>query len=216
MQPKIGAFFLVFFLIFSVPSLFAQEDPDDYDPPQIDIDWITFDAAVYTRGDRIFNIGIGVFFPLFFYFADPITDGTQRGDNLSIGGTGTLAFNFFLNSNVFVGGELSGMFAPTRERNMLIMVPFGVRLGYQFLLYRFEFPVSLMVGAANQMLRDHRYFGPVAKPSAGAFWRFSQDWSFGANATWWFVPQRGFDSEDVRRDVFGNFLTVTFTARYHF
>jgi hypothetical protein len=206
----------MFFLAFSAPSLFAQEYPDDDDDyPDVYIDWIAFEPILYTRGDRTFNIGMGVLFPTFFHFANPI-DGDDQQHNISMGGTGTLAFNYFLNSNVFIGGELSGMFAPTLERNMLIMIPFGVRLGYQFLFHRFEFPVSVMVGGVNQMRLEQRYFGLIIKPSAAAFWRFNQDWSFGLNASWWVVPQRGYDAGDVRRTVIGNFLSVTFTARYHF
>jgi len=206
----------MFFLVFSAPSLFAQEEPDDEDDfPEIYIDWIAFEPILYTRGDRTFNISVGVIFPTVFYYANPVEGGGQS-HNLSMGGTGTLAFNYFLNSHVFIGGELSGMFAPTIERNMLTMIPFGMRLGYQFLFRRFEFPVSVMVGGVNQMRLDQRYFGIIVKPSAAAFWRFNEDWSFGLNASWWFVPQRGDDTVGQRRAVFGNFLAVTFTARYHF
>jgi hypothetical protein len=94
---------------------------------------------------------------------------------------------------------------------MLYIVPFGARIGYQFLFQRFEFPVSLMLGGAAQMYLERGYFGPIAKPAAAAYWRFSPDWSFGFNCAWWVVPQWPRN----RHTVYGNFVELTMSARYH-
>jgi hypothetical protein len=99
---------------------------------------------------------------------------------------------------------------------MLYMIPFGLRVGYQFVVNRFEFPLSLMVGAAPQRKLEEGYFGPILKPGASAFWRFNADWSFGLNAAWWFVPQWPKPESGVRHSVYGNFLELTLSARYHF
>jgi hypothetical protein len=111
-----------------------------------------------------------------------------------------------------MGGELSGSFSGTRGGNMLFMVPFGVRLGYQFLFRRFEFPVSVMFGGASQMYLEKGYFGIILKGSASAFWRFSSDWSFGLNGAWWYVPQWPNNGQNS----YGNFIELTMSARYHF
>ncbi|MCL2374409.1 MAG: hypothetical protein FWC65_04120 [Treponema sp.] len=211
MLPRAQSFFLMLFLVFAAPALFAQQDYDEPEPPPIGTDWFDFDAAVYARGDRTFTISLGAIFPTVFHFFDPI-EGTNHSHNLSIGGTGSLAFNYFLNSHIFIGGELAGMFAGTEGGNMLFMVPFGFRVGYQFVRRQFEFPLSIMVGAAPQMRLDDRYFGLIVKPGASAFWRFNPDWSFGLNAVWWIVPQLS----SSEHNVLGNFLTVTLSARYHF
>jgi hypothetical protein len=104
------------------------------------------------------------------------------------------------------------MFASTLGENMLFMVPFGFRVGYQFVISRFEFPLSLLIGAAPTKYLDQGYFGLIIKPGASGYFRFNSDWSFGLNTNWWMVPQWPKDGENV----FGNFLEITLSARYHF
>ena len=202
------SFFLMFFLILPVMGLFAQEEQDPPEPHQIDIEWFG-EAALYSRGDRTFTITLGTIFPTVFLGAVE-----NNRHNLSIGGTGSLAFNYFLSSHIFIGGELGGMFAATRGQNMLYIIPFGFRVGYQFVFRQFEFPISVMVGGANQMRLEDRHFGLIVQPGASMFWRFNADWSFGLNAVWWFLPQ--WPTAGARYNAFGNFLAATLSARYHF
>jgi len=200
--------FLVLFLVFSGLSLYAQEgayqdgDPDD-SFPETGFDEIM--SAEYAPGDRNFTISGGVVIPLFF------SGVANNQHGLSVGGVASLAFNYFITQRFFVGGELSGMFTGTRGKNMLYIVPFGIRAGYQFTYRRFEFPVSLMIGAAPQAYLEKGYFGLFVKPGASAFWRYSPEWSFGLNAAWWFVPQW----PENGNNSLGNFLELTLSARYY-
>ena len=194
---------ILFCLAFSM-NLYAQER--DQDLPQIESDWFDYNESPYTRGDRTFNITLGVLFPTFFSGID------NNRHGLSLGGTGTLTFNYFLSPNVFFGGELSGSFSGTRAGNMLYLIPFGARIGYQFHYRFFEFPVSIMIGAAPQRYMENGYFGPIIKPGASGFWRYNMDWSFGLNANWWILPQWPRNGNNV----VGNFLELTLSARYHF
>ena len=202
---KTLSFFLMLFFFFSGPDLFAQED-DGEGLPDIGTEWIDIVSEPYARGDTNFVITLGVLFPVIF-------SGTENNNHgMSLGGTGSLAFNYFLTSNFFIGGELAGMFGSSRRGNMLYMVPFGARAGYQFYLGRFEFPVSLFIGAASQSYIEKNYFGIMLKPGASVFWRFNPDWSFGLNGNWWFIPQWPKNGYDV----YGNFLELTLSARYNF
>ena len=208
MFSRTWALLLLLFFLLAVPGLFAQEEQE---PPPFDIDWIDFEATVYARGDRTFTISLGMIFPTVFSGPGIV----ENNHHLSPGGTGSLSFNYFLTPNIFVGGELSGMFSATRGGHMLFAIPFGVRAGYQFVYRRFEFPISLMVGAAPQMMLEYRYFGLAVKPGVAAFWRFNADWSFGLNAVWWFLPQWA-SRDEIDRSVFANFMVATLSARYHF
>ena len=206
--------FLPLFFLLSLPSLPAQEEaPDEQLPPPIESEWIHESERVYSAGDRTFSISLGMLFPT--YFGGEIENNNH---NLRLGGTGSLAFNYFLSPNIFVGGEVAGSFSATRGGNMLYMIPFGARVGYQFVFRRFEFPLSVLVGAAPQMKLEERYFGLVVKPGVAAFWRFNPDWSFGLSTVWWFVPQwpKIQEGDNVRRSVYGNFIDLTLSARYHF
>ena len=194
--------FLILFLLSFGQSLYAQEEEED--PPESD--WIDIVTAPYAQGDRCFLVSLGIIIPLYF---SGIED-NQHG--LSVGGFGSLSFNYFLTSNIFLGAEISGMFSGTRAGNMLYIIPFGARIGYQFYYRRFEVPVSLMIGGASQRYLEKSYFGPILKPGVSAFWRYNPDWSFGMNAVAWVVPQWPKNGNNS----IGNFLELTLSARYHF
>ena len=198
---------LVLLILLSVINLYAQEttdpddNPDEYYPES---EWIDYSAPT-SQGDRNFVISLGLLIPTLF-------GGIDEGIGLSIGGTGSLAFNYFITQSIFIGAELGGSFNGTRGGNMLYIIPFGARIGYQFWYRRFEFPVSLMIGAAPQRYLEKGYFGPIAKGSASAYWRYNPEWSFGLNSVWWFLPQWPNNGNNA----IGNFLELTLSARHHF
>jgi hypothetical protein len=163
--------------------------------------------SIYSAGDRTFCISAGMIFPTVFF------DGSGKIEhNIGFGGTGFLSFQYFLTSHIFIGGELGGMFTPTISENMFFMVPMGLRIGYQFVVGRFEFPLSIMIGGAPQSYIEEWYFGLIIKPMASIFFRFFPDWSFGLNAAWWWTPQWPKSGENF----YGNFLELTLSAAYHF
>jgi hypothetical protein len=198
--------FFIIFLLFGSQILFAQNGtfPDEESP---DSPWEEIITSPYDRGDRNFIISLGVVFPTLF-----AGDIENNRHGLRLGGAGSLAFNYFLSPSIFVGGELSGAFIGTRGGNMLYIVPFGARIGYQFIFNRIEIPLSFMIGGAAHSYLERGYFGLIAKPGASAFWRLNSDWSFGLNCIWWFVPQWPKNNHTV----YGNFLELTLSARYHF
>jgi hypothetical protein len=204
-------FIIFLLLVFPLSFLFAQEEAPPEDAPvmaPIESEWEEYSMNTYSRGDKTFTITLGFLIPTFLFGKD-IPDNNH---GLSLGGTGTLSFNYFFTSHFFLGGEVSGMFMGTRAKNNLFIIPIGPRIGYQFIYRRFEFPLTLMVGWAAHKYLESNYGGLIVKPGASAFWRFNPDWSFGLNALWWFVPQwpkNGYDA-------YGNFLELTLSARYHF
>ncbi|GHV74011.1 hypothetical protein AGMMS49940_13130 [Spirochaetia bacterium] len=191
----------------------AQEGDGGGDQLPIDTEWPDRVLDVYSRGDKMFGISLGPLFPLLFIGESGILD-NKAGP---VGGTLSLSYSYFLTSHLFVGGELQGMFAPTKGKNVLFIVPIGVRVGYQFILGRFEIPLAFMIGFAPQKYLEQGYIGLFMKPSASLFWRFNPDWSFGLNTEWWWVPQwPDRDRFGTSHDVYGNFLEVSLSARYHF
>ena len=210
---------IVLFMLLAAVGLGAQEQTpqepppgeENPDSPPIESGWDNYNVSLYSPGDKTFIITLGLIIPT--YFSGSI----QNNDHgLSLGGTGSLAFNYFLTSNIYLGGELGGMFCFTRGNNSLFIIPVGLRIGYQFVFKSFEFPFTLMVGGAPQKKLEESYFGLIIKPGAAVFWRFNPDWSFGFNANWWFVPQWPKKVDGTRYNVYGNFLELTLSARYHF
>ncbi|MDR2184795.1 MAG: hypothetical protein LBO80_03885 [Treponema sp.] len=203
MPRGIPLFLIPVILLCAVPAVFAQEEE-----PEIPGDeWSGMPSSLYSRGDKTFTISLGAIFPTLMY-----NDFNKVETKIKPGGTGFLAFNYFLNSYLFIGAEIGGMFSPTIGENMVYIVPMGVKVGYQFVIGRFEFPVSLMAGFAPQQYKNEDYGGFFLKPSVSVFWRFNTDWSFGLNTGWWWVPQWTGKGPDA----YGNFMDLTVCARYHF
>ncbi len=215
--------FLMILMCLSCIEAFAQETPStstgegttqeassegSSESVPIESDWSGTVPSLYNKGDQTFVIALGVVIPTLFQGNSTILD-----NNIGVGGTGYLNYNYFFTSGFSVGGELGGMYAATLGKNMLYIVPFGVRLGYQFVAGRFEFPFAITIGAAGQGYLDEGYFGLFIKPAVSVYWRFNPEWSFGLNSEWWWVPQWTSKSEE---SVIGNFLGITLAARYHF
>ena len=203
------SFWLLLFLIGIVAPLSAQEEDQDVEEEEApSIDWDSYVPDFYRRGDKFFTITVGIIIPTIF---------TGKGlegnsSNIRLGGMGSLSYNYFLGAHWFIGGELGGTFSGTGGGNMLFIIPFGPRIGYQFTVRRFEIPLTLMIGAAPQRYLEKGYFGLIIKPGASFFFRFNPDWSFGLNTQWWLLPQRPENGKDVT----GNFVELSLTARYHF
>jgi hypothetical protein len=199
------AFPLLLILFLGAAFVSAQEDGPGELP--IDSDWSGIVPSLYEPGDQMLTMTVGAAFPTLF-----LHHNGSRDPNIYPGLTGALGYVVFLTPRFFMGGELGGMAAGTKGENMVYLVSVGFRTGYQFLLGRFEFPLSLVLGGCPQKFQDDGYFGLVLKPSAGAFFRFNPEFSFGISADWWWVPQW---TGDKAKDVYGNFLGFTLSVRYH-
>ena len=192
-----------------------EEDDDEDDVIPLETDWTRF-LYSYSRGDQIFCINLGLVSPLFYLEKNSGFMDT----NMNLGGMGALSYNNFLGPHLFWGLEISGMFASTVGQNMYYIVPMGGRIGYQLQFNRFEFPLSVMLGFAPQSHNQRSYFSWLfVKPGAGAFFRVNQEWSFGINTNFWWVPQwnaKTVELNDSRINIHGFFMEITAGARYHF
>jgi hypothetical protein len=209
---KTGIVFFLMIFIFSLNFLGAQEanneETEEETEPAIESDWSRFDVPSYESGDMMFGLGLGLTFPVLF------TGNNGAIENkVNLGGNGFLAFDYFLHPNMAGGGELNFSFSSTIGENMLFLVPFGARFTYQIALHPIEIPITLAVGMVPQVYLDENYLGLYIKPSLGVYWRFNMDWSFGLNGSWLWLPQW---TKNAAETVYGNFITLTIAARYHF
>ena len=200
--------------------LYAQEEDDEDEPPSdggipIESDWDGYISDLYSRGDQTFTISLGVTFPTVFLNNGKVI---PHQFDPPVGGTGSLAYCYFLNRNLFLGGEIGGIFNGTMQKNVVYIVPIGVRVGWQFVLHRFEFPLHVVTGVAIHRYINLGYAGLFVKGVAGGFFRFNPDWSFGVNFDWGWYPQWPMKDgkPDPDKNVDGNIIGVTLSARYHF
>jgi len=202
----------LFILLLGLPVMLAAQDEGG--DPEFETDWDDYSTDLYTAGDQTFMISLGVLFPtVFVNDGDVWTTPEQHKFDPPVGGTGSLAFNYYVTSNIFVGGEVGGMFSPTIAKNTVFTILLGARGGYQFNIWKLEFPISVAIGMIWQTYLDKRYYGLYLKGGLSAYFRASADWSFGLASNWYYMPQRTGDS---KKDVDGNFVDLLISARYHF
>jgi len=203
---KAGAIILILFMFISV-NLAAQQGGDE---PDIETDWDVYHTDLYVRGDQLFVISLGTVFPTIF-----INNGSFIDPKFTppVGGTGSLAYNYYLGPRLFIGGEISGQFIHTLGGNTLFIIPLGLRVGTQFIAGRFEFPLYLSVGMNWHRYGNFTYYGLYAKAAAAAYFRATSEWSFGLSSSWSWYPQW---TKDKQYNVDGNFADIMLTARYHF
>jgi hypothetical protein len=197
---KAGSILLL--LLIGLPILLAAQQNDD---PEWD-----YYEDVNARGDQTFIISLGTIFPTIFR-----NGGETIKHNLTppVGGTGSLAYNYYFFKQLYAGLEIAGMFINTKGSNTLFIIPIGLRGGWQFSLNRFEFPVTAVVGMVFHRYLGEGYFGLYLKGGAAAFYRVTNNWSFGINTNWYWFPQW---TDDKAKDVYGNMIDLTLSARYHF
>jgi len=209
---KAAALFLILFFGFTV-LLFAQDDSD----PEKEPDWVNiYSTDLYTRGDQTFSMALGVGFPIAFINnkGEAIPHGIKiPGTEVPMGGTGFLNYNYYFSSRLFTGGEVGLLFLPTIGGNTVFMTYFGLKVGTQFILGRFEFPLSASLGGTVQTYLNFGYFGYYMKGGAGAFFRITSQWSLGIASNFCWFPQW---TNEPEKNIDGLFVDLAIVGRYHF
>jgi hypothetical protein len=198
---KAGSILLL--LLIGMPILLSAQGNDN---PE----WDYYDD-LGSRGEQTFIISLGTVFPVVF-----INNGEKmENHNLTppVGGTGSLAYNYYFTKQFFAGAEGGGMFMSTLGNNTLYIILAGIRGGWQFNYSRFEFPVTAAFGMAIHRRLSDGYFGLYLKGGGAAFYKLTNNWSFGINADWIWLPQWTGAKE---KNVHGNIIDLTLSARYHF
>jgi len=85
---------------------------------------------------------------------------------------------------------------------------------YLFRYGSFEFPVSLQGGLVINRKQEQLYMGPIAIPGISGYYNLNAEWGLGLSLDYWWVPEIYFDKSE--NSSFGNFLELSFSARYHF
>ena len=188
--------------LFSTAVFSQEQDEDD--------DRFAVEYRMNEPGDQFINIGLMVTFPLNFGGDFPL----YREGQLSTGGAGTIGYHRFLTSWFAVGLDVSFGYNPTIGENMFTYVPFVFCFTVQPTIKKFEFPITMGIGAAVESYLNRTYFpGLTLKPEAGIFYRVTPSWSFGIKGNFMYLPQWYEDSENNDHS---NFSSVVIAARYHF
>lgn len=182
-------------------TIFAQDanEPDIYEDD--------YEYLQNGPGDQFLKIELGAIFPL--NFEGKLWPGVQA----------TIGYYRFLNTWLALGGEISVSSEFSIGNKALFMVPITLGAMAQPTIGKFEFPFFLSMGIADHTWANMTYFPAFTlKAEAGAFYRFSESWSFGLTSFFmWTVETPGWkSSENNGKDFHGLFQTASLAVRYHF
>jgi hypothetical protein len=169
----------------------------------------------YGQGSQTFSINAGIILPLFILFPNQSDVLVPFGDQLSLGGTGSLEWAAFLNNRLSLGIGLAGSFAFTQQKNTHSLIPITANLTYVFFLNSFEIPVLVGAGFAVNRVDDQVYFGSIMKVGTGFFYNINAEWSLGLRTQYWLVPEIYFGTQSDKT-AYGNFLDISLSAKFHF
>lgn len=170
----------------------ASQEPSDFQED--------FVYKMNQKGDQFINISLRLNVPL-----------KPAPTQLYVGGAGTIGYTRFINSVFALGGDISFAYSTTVGKNVFTYVPILFKVMYQPTVHQFEFPLTLGLGFAFENYNTKTYFGFVAKPEVGAFYRFSPSWSFGLSTGITLMPQV------AKQDFYmGVIFDTALTVRYHF
>lgn len=154
------------------------------------------------KGDQFLRLGIMFSIPLNF------------DEQLYLGGAAQLGYYRLINNWLGFGAELMAGYNPTIGSNIFTYVPITAGIMFQPYIWRFEFPITLNVGAALENYLQYNYFpGLILKGEAGCFYRMNENWSFGLECQLMYLPQ--WYSDSSKNDYYLG-ITATVGARYHF
>ena len=183
-------------------AVFADEyydDDEEYD-----------DGYVYEQngaGDQFIKIDLGASFPLNF------------GQQLKVGGLVSIGYYRFLTQYVALGGDVIVGYNLSIGKKPLVTVPITFGAMYQPYIGKFEFPLMLNIGFATMSCQSMAYFPAFsAKFTGGAYYRYSESWSFGLSTTTYWIPQFFWLDENTRGHDpdHGVFTSACLSVRYHF
>lgn len=188
------------------------EDTDNSDTPKQEQN-IQYEYKMNQPGDQYIGVTLAGSFPLNFPdFGSLFTHNSQ----LVIGGVGTLGYHYFLTSNFAVGGDIGFGFNVTIGSHVFNYVPILATALFQPTVGKFEFPISLGIGVAPQTYISYHYFGLAVKPAVAAYYRLTPSWSLGLEASYLFMPEFAQLYNEDAHNIYGQFLNIALTARYHF
>ena len=200
------------------PAVFSQELQADAEDAEQEA---AVSAPRYDLGDNTLSIRLGVGIPLFLLATEPVETAqgetqTALAPNLTLMGSGAVNWNTYLNPWFTIGLEVAGALGRDINDALLYQVPILVRGGYVISTPQLEFPLMLGLGAVVMRLVDKTSVAFALQPGASFLWRATPDWSFGVTAEYWFTWEPPWAGGEGNPHLFGNALTATATAVYHF
>jgi hypothetical protein len=192
-----------------LPAVLAAQEAAAPANPDIASAELESSVNPFLPGSQSISLGVGLQLPLLAFPA-----GDTGAANLKLGGSLSIAYNYFLARGLSIGGSLAGAYSGTIGGRSLFIAPLSFDAAYWWSALPFEFCLGGSLGAYLMRLEGHGMIGPYAKLGGGVFWRSTSAWSIGLQPYVWIVPEiHAGDYAGLSR--VGAFLETSITAVYH-
>lgn len=215
-QPTFGKTLLciIVLALLNLGQIWSEEESPEADPfiPQIE-------TNQRDLGDQSFAISAGLFIPLFTVLLADWPSGPEAGaheTHLNAGGTGSLTYSVYLNSNWKIGLQIAGSFSEDINKNFAFIIPITIKANYEFHLWnRFTLPIFLQYGISMTSWQDDNFsVDMILRSGFGFYFDWSYEWSFGMDISYWLIPQ--INSQNDWERSLGNFMDISLAVEYHF
>lgn len=173
------------------------------------------DEKFYQQGDTIFSFNAGPTVPAFINIWSDGTFKVGSDTHLSIGGIGSINFDYFNTENTSVGFELGYNFNYSNESIIYTNIPIALLYKY-YPIQTGKWDVPLTIGAG---LSFNGYDGDVllslyAEAKAGVTYYFNQNWGIGFDAGLTLVPQINYSSDKWNDNGLLSYAPITLRLSY--
>lgn len=210
----VAALLLLPFSAFALDSSGAAQPEGPSSPPETSAPPAAPDlsGSPFLPGEQMIIIAAGLHIPAFLYTAT----GSGVG-NLSLGGSFSFDYQYFVARGLSIGGNVAGAYNDTIGGLSIFTAPIGFTASYWWTKLPFEF--SVLGEAGGYIMRyavtpSKGMIDPFAKAGAGVYWRATPSWSLGLQAYLWFIPEIHYgDSANLWG--YGGFVETSIGAVYH-
>ncbi|MCR4941126.1 MAG: hypothetical protein K5930_13655 [Treponemataceae bacterium] len=168
------------FLFLCCSLLCAQTEESDQENPasieESEESEVSYDFHVLKEGNSLINVNIALSIPI-------------RPEQLKLGGILSIGYSYMITDLISAGGELSFSYNSTIGNNVLYFIPFLGSVGFHPTFGNFELSLSLLLGGVLENYLDRSYFGLAVKPEVGLYYKLFSEWTVGASAGLFILPQ---------------------------
>jgi hypothetical protein len=192
-----------------LPVAIYSESPSPGPDPTLAPATIEEPVNPFLSGEQLIGLSAGFHIPV---FLTPVND--QGVDNLSLGGSFSFSYQYFVARGFSIGGNIAGAFNGTIGGKSVFIAPLGATASYWWTKLPFEFSVLGEAGGFLMRYNGEGMLDPFLKAGGGAYWRASSSWSLGLQAYLWFVPEIHYGNYSELSQYSG-FVETSIAAVYH-
>lgn len=169
----------------------------------------------YQKGDSIFSFNVGPTVPSFIYLWGDGTFKPGFDTGLSLGGIGSINFDYFNSENTSLGFEIGYNFNYSRDLNLYTNIPIAVLYKYYPIQNgKWDVPITLGGGLSFNGYGGDILLSLYGEVKTGVSYYFNQNWGLGIEGGLTIVPQINYSKELWKDNGILSYAPITLKLSY--